>query len=85
MRLLNNGFSSGILAAFLTASLAAQTPAKPTTPGDEDVPIFRSEAQLVDLHVSVLDKNGKMITDVPESAFKVYENNVEQKNQKVSP
>lgn len=82
MRLLNNGFSSGILAALLTASLAAQTPSKPTTPGDEDVPIFRAETQLVDLHVSVLDKNGKMITDIPESAFKVYENGIEQKIKK---
>src|SRR5579871_4413875 len=82
MRLLNNGFSSGILAALLTASLAAQTPSKPATPGDEDVPIFRAETQLVDLHVSVLDKNGKMITDIPESAFKVYENGIEQKIKK---
>ena len=33
---------------------------------------------MVDLHVSVIDKNGKLITDMPESAFKVYENGVEQ-------
>jgi Ca-activated chloride channel homolog len=33
---------------------------------------------LVDLHVSVIDKNGKLITDMPESAFKVYENGIEQ-------
>jgi Ca-activated chloride channel homolog len=45
---------------------------------DDDVPVFRSGAQLVDLHVSVLDKGGKLITDIPESAFKVYENGVEQ-------
>ena len=32
----------------------------------------------MDLPVSVLDKNGKLIPDIPQSAFKVYENNVEQ-------
>ncbi len=30
------------------------------------------------LHVSVIDKNGKLITNLPQSAFKVFENNVEQ-------
>ena len=32
----------------------------------------------MDLPVSVLDKNGKLIPDIPQSAFKVYENNIEQ-------
>ncbi len=32
----------------------------------------------MDLHVSVLDKSGKLITGIPQSAFKVYENGVEQ-------
>jgi Ca-activated chloride channel family protein len=82
MRLLNNGFSSGVLVALITTGLAAQAPTKPATPNDEDVPIFRAETQLVDLHVSVLDKNGKLITDIPESAFKVYENGIEQKIKK---
>jgi Ca-activated chloride channel homolog len=44
----------------------------------EEIPVFRSGAALVDLHVSVLDKNGKLITGIPQSAFKVYENGVEQ-------
>jgi Ca-activated chloride channel homolog len=44
----------------------------------EEIPTFRSGAALVDLHVSVLDKNGKLITGIPQSAFKVYENGVEQ-------
>ena len=30
------------------------------------------------LHASVLDKNGKLITNIPQSAFKVFENGVEQ-------
>lgn len=46
-------------------------------PGDP-VAIFRSGTELVDLPISVLDKNGKLIPDIPQSAFKVYENNIEQ-------
>jgi Ca-activated chloride channel family protein len=68
--------------ALLGGGLAlAQNPPQ-TTPSQNlkegDVPVFRAGTQLVDLHVSVLDKSGKLITDVPESAFKVYENAIEQ-------
>jgi len=53
--------------------------ARPTQDqGDEPVAVFRSGTELVDLPVSVLDKNGKLIPDIPQSAFKVYENNIEQ-------
>jgi len=45
---------------------------------EEPVAVYRSGTELVDLPVSVLDKNGKLIPDIPESAFKVYENNLEQ-------
>jgi Ca-activated chloride channel family protein len=43
-----------------------------------DVPAFRSDTRLVVLPVSVADKSGKLITDLPEKAFKVFENGVEQ-------
>jgi Ca-activated chloride channel homolog len=33
----------------------------------------------VQLHVSVLDRQGKLLTNIPQSAFKVTENGVEQK------
>jgi Ca-activated chloride channel family protein len=39
---------------------------------------FRADTKLVVLHASVVDKGGRLITDLPRSAFKVYENNVEQ-------
>jgi Ca-activated chloride channel homolog len=75
----------GLLALFGAAAAGAaqsvRSPDNAKSPGaanDGDVPIFRSGTQLVDLHVSVLDKNGKLITDISESAFKVYENGVEQ-------
>ena len=44
----------------------------------EETPVFRTGIKEVTLNVSVLDKSGKMITTIPRSAFKVYEDNVEQ-------
>src|ERR1700722_1565513 len=57
---------------------AAGNPARPVEPaGDsnsEDVAIFSSDTRLVLLPVTVVDKNGKLVTNIPQSAFKVYEN-----------
>src|SRR5688572_9424738 len=39
---------------------------------------FRSATRLVVLHASVIDKSGKLLTELPRTAFKVFENNVEQ-------
>ena len=44
----------------------------------DEVPMFRSDARLVVLHASVVDRKGKLLTDLPQSAFKVYENGAEQ-------
>lgn len=66
--------SNLFLAIISAAILAAQTP---PTPQDE-TPVFTLDTKLVALHVSVIDKNGKLITNIPQSAFKVFEDNVEQ-------
>src|SRR5438046_6772360 len=63
---------------FVAALALAQGPVQLPPPSNDDIPTFRSDTQRVLLHVSVLDKNSKLITNVPQSAFKVYENNVEQ-------
>jgi Ca-activated chloride channel homolog len=65
-------------AAQNVGSPVPRDPPKSASPAEGDVPVFRGGTKLVDLHVSVLDKNGKLITDIPESAFNVYENGVEQ-------
>ncbi len=49
----------------------------PAAPQDDAFP-FTSDASLVTLHVSVLDKNGRPVTNLPRSAFKVFEDNIEQ-------
>lgn len=73
-------FSLAVL--LLAPALLAQNQLAPTATAagsdEQPVAVFRSGTELVDLPISVLDKNGKLIPDIPESAFKVYENNVEQ-------
>ncbi len=44
----------------------------------EPAAVFRSDSKLVVLHATVLDKDGHRITDLAQSAFRVYENGVEQ-------
>ena len=66
---LSKWLAGGLLAAGLVAvAIRAQ----------DEVPVFHTEIREVTLHVSVLDKSGKLITNIPKSAFKVYEDNVEQ-------
>jgi Ca-activated chloride channel homolog len=40
--------------------------------------VFRSDARLVVLHASVVDKHGKLVGDLPRSVFHVFENGAEQ-------
>src|SRR5258706_3265491 len=64
----------GLVLCCLVNAQKNQPPAN-SAAGD---PIFTSDTRLVDLPVSVSDKSGKLITDLPQKAFKVYENGVEQ-------
>ena len=41
-------------------------------------PIFRSDTRLVVLHATVLDKNGNLVTNLPQTAFQVFEDGVQQ-------
>jgi Ca-activated chloride channel homolog len=41
-------------------------------------PVFRADTRLVVCHVTVMDKNGHLVTNLPQDAFTVYENNVVQ-------
>jgi Ca-activated chloride channel homolog len=42
----------------------------------QDDAVFRSDTRLVEVHATVTDKQGRLLTDLPESAFKIYENDV---------
>ena len=50
-----------LLAAVFLRMAAAQTP----PPAQDEAPTFTLDTKLVALHVSVIDKNGKLITNLP--------------------
>ena len=66
MHLFNNRIPM-LAAALVGASLWGQ-----------EEPVFRSDTRLVVLNATVVDSKGNLQTDLPRSAFKVFENNVEQ-------
>jgi len=41
-------------------------------------PVFRTEARLVVCHTTVVDKTGRLVTDLPREAFTVFENGAPQ-------
>lgn len=71
---LYNRLLSGAAGLAVALPLVAQQAAPPKQ-GDA---IFRSDTRLVDLHVTVVDKNGQFVTNLQQKAFKVFENGVEQ-------
>src|SRR5258708_3210607 len=46
--------------------------------GQQGTATFSTDTRLVVLHASVLDKGGKLLTDLKREAFKVFENGIEQ-------
>ena len=44
----------------------------------EEQAIFRTDTRLVVLPVTVIDKTGRLVTTLPQSAFQVFENGVQQ-------
>ena len=65
------------LAAGLSGMLLAQQP-KPPAKDDDTGTIFRSDTRIVVLHVTVVDKNGHLVTNLGREAFQVTENGQQQ-------
>src|SRR4051794_121091 len=61
----------------ISATLFGVAPLVFAQAGQEEA-IFRTDTRLVVLHASVVDKAGKLVTNLPQQAFKVYENGAEQ-------
>jgi Ca-activated chloride channel family protein len=66
---------AGLLVA--VGAILAQNVQNPGASPD-DIPVFTADTRLVVVHASVLDRNGKLIANLSESAFKVQENSVDQ-------
>jgi Ca-activated chloride channel homolog len=76
--LLSRKLSANALAVFVSCGwLAAQTP-DAKVPDDPTVFTFRTDTRLVDLHASVVDKQGHLVLNLPQSAFTISENGVPQ-------
>jgi Ca-activated chloride channel homolog len=65
---------AALAAAAVVPVVLAQT--ANTKPDEETT--FRADTRLVVLHASVVDKSGRLVTSLPRTAFKVFENNIEQ-------
>ena len=78
MRLRNNLKKSALAGAVFALSLYAQQGGKQAETPDAGDTIFTSETRLVQLPVTVSDKNGHLVTNLPQSAFQVFENGAPQ-------
>ncbi|MEO8597442.1 MAG: VWA domain-containing protein [Candidatus Solibacter sp.] len=58
----------------LAAGLRGQT----LQPAAEADTIFRSDTRIVVCHTTVVDKTGHLVTNLPQSAFTIYENKIKQ-------
>lgn len=62
----------------LSISAFAQNPTPaPTPPGDDD-PVIKISTNLIQIDVTVTDKDGQVVTDLKPSDFEVYENGKKQ-------
>jgi|SRR5579871_117217 len=66
-----------LLSSLLALASLALAQAQQPPPPDQDL-VFSADTRLVVLPISVADSRGKLITDLPQKAFKVFENGVEQ-------
>ena len=62
----------------IARAAAAQAPQRRTKTGTQS---FASDTRLVVLHATVVDKSGHLVTNLPKTAFQVYENDVQQHDQ----
>jgi len=76
MRHLSSFFVLSLLAS--SCLVRAQTAKADGPAGPAEEPTFSIGTRLVVLPVSVVNKEGKLITDLPQKSFKVFENGVEQ-------
>jgi Ca-activated chloride channel homolog len=71
--------AAGVAAVLACGPVLAQKPAsKPAQADDPSSSVIRVNTRLVVLHATVVDKSGRLVTNLPRTAFQVYENNVQQ-------
>jgi Ca-activated chloride channel homolog len=73
-----SSFGAPALLVFSCLALAQAPPKADAPAGDPEEPTFSVGTRLVILPVSVVNKDGKLVTNLPEKDFKVFENGAEQ-------
>jgi VWFA-related protein len=59
---------------FISSSLFAQQPSPTATPDENTEPVVKISTDLIQIDVTVMDKNGKPVTDLTPDDFELYEN-----------
>jgi len=77
-RLTLAGAALTMLVPLLGQNIVSPPQAKQAEPPDSGDTVFSSETRLVPLNVTVTDKSGHLVTNLPQSAFQVFENGVQQ-------
>ena len=68
-----------VLPAILTAAMLAGVSGQGQPTAQEDkATVFRADTRLVVLHATVVDKNGRFVTNLPKEVFTVLENGIRQ-------
>ncbi len=78
MLLLNRTWRAFLLAIAPLLLLSQQPAPQPKAEQPDEEAVFRADTRLVVLHASVVDNKGRLVTDLPRAAFRVYENGAEQ-------
>src|SRR5271163_303636 len=79
MRLLPYSIAAATALLILSAALPAQKQQRQQQPAAKDqTPVFSAETREVPLNITVTDKSGHLVTNLPQSAFQVLENGVPQ-------
>ncbi len=74
------GAALSLLAPLIILGQQNKPPATPkqAEPADSGETVFSSDTRLVPLNVTVTDKSGRLVTNLPQSAFQVFEDGVQQ-------
>jgi Ca-activated chloride channel family protein len=75
--LLKSLITAGAALTLLAPFFISGQQSKPAASDDADT-VFSADTRLVPLNVTVTDKSGRLVTTLPQSAFQVYENGVQQ-------
>ena len=71
-----------MLVPLLAVCLTGQESKPPASPQYDTGTVIHTDVRLVDLHTTVIDKAGHLVTNLPQNAFTVYENGVKQQIRK---